>query len=182
MLKLITTLFDRILFTLSFILGLQAPEFMQQYIQRLSGHLEEVKYQLLKFQTIADLQFNGDLNFMITRYRENTDSAIAQTGEIIGAMNDRLTGFELQLSQLQNNDYLTQLYNFVRQIDLLMAQATLNNFELAVPLEIGALSTGAIFACVVLLLKASTIGILKKIIGKLRAKPTRQLIYPNKKL
>lgn len=52
--KLITTLFDRILFTVSFILGVQAPEFMQQYIQRLSGHLDEAKHQLQQFQLIAD--------------------------------------------------------------------------------------------------------------------------------
>ena len=41
MLKILSTLFDRCLFTLTFILGLQLPEFIQQYSQRLSGHLNE---------------------------------------------------------------------------------------------------------------------------------------------
>ena len=49
MLKLFTQLFDRILFTLSFILGVQIPEFMQQYTQRLSGHFDEANYQLSQF-------------------------------------------------------------------------------------------------------------------------------------
>ena len=176
MIKLITTLFDRILFTLSFILGVQAPEFMQQYIQRLSGHRDEAKYQLQQFQEIADTQFNGDLSLMVERYQANADSAIAQTGGVIGAMNDRLTGFDLQLSQLQSHDYMTQLYHFVRQIDLPMAQATLHDFQLAVPLEIGALSTGVIFAFSVLLLQATGIATLKISVNKLRGKSTKKVI------
>ena len=170
MTKLISTLFDRILFTLSFILGVQAPEFMQQYIQRLSGHLDEASHQLKQFQTIADMQFNGDLNLMVERYQDNTDTAIVQTGGVIGAMNERVTGFQFQLSQLENPDYTTQLYNFFCQIDLVMARATLNDFQLAIPIEIGALLTGAIFAITVLLLQASASATLKIILNKRRGK------------
>ena len=170
MTKLITTLFDRILFTLSFILGLQAPEFMQQYIQRLSGHLDEASHQLKQFQSIADMQFNGDLNLMIERYQDNTDTAIAQTGGVISAMNERVTGYEFQLSQLQNHDYISQLYHFVWQIDLVMAQATLNDFQLAIPMEIGALLTGAIFAITILLLQASASATLKITVNIRRGK------------
>tara|TARA_B110000090_G_scaffold200824_1_gene242198 strand:- start:1249 stop:1791 length:543 start_codon:yes stop_codon:yes gene_type:complete len=166
MTKLINRLFDRILFTLSFILGVQAPEFMQQYIQRLSGHLDEATHQLKQFQTVADLQFNGDLNLMVARYQANTDTAIAQTGGVIGAMNERVTGFEFQLSQLQNHDYITQLYYFIWQIDLSMAQATLTDFKLAIPIEIGALLTGAIFAITVLLLQTCASATLKITLNK----------------
>jgi len=158
MFKFISTIFDRILFTLSFILGVQAPEFMQQYIQRLSGHLDEAKFQLQQFQSIADLQFNGDLALLIERYKINSDHAIVQTGEIVNNMVIRVDTFELQLSQLQHHDYATQLYHFVQQLDLPMAKATLIDFQLAVPLEVGALSTGVIFAFTILLLQASVLG------------------------
>jgi hypothetical protein len=174
MAKLITTLFDRILFTLSFILGVQAPEFMQQYIQRLAGHLDEAKHQLQQFQIIADIQFNGNLNLMVARYQANTDTAIAQTGGVISAMNDRVISFSNQLSQLQNHDYTTSLYHFVRQIDLTMARATLDDFQLAVPIEVGALLTGAIFAVTILLLQVSIIAALKVTVNKPRDKsPTK---------
>ena len=179
MLKLISTLFDRIIFTLSFILGVQAPEFMQQYIQRLSGHLDEAKFQLQQFQSIADLQFNGDLALLIERYKINSDSAIVQTGEVVSSIVNRVSGFELQLNQLQHHDYATQLYHFVQQIDLPMAKATLTDFQLAVPLEIGALSTGAIFAFTILLMQASVFGLLKVGINKIRGKSSRKVIYPS---
>ncbi len=179
MLKLISTLFDRIIFTLSFILGVQAPEFMQQYIQRLSGHLDEAKFQLQQFQSIADLQFNGDLVLLIERYKINSDNAIVQTGEIISSMVKRVDDFELQLSQLQHADYASQLYHFVQQIDLPMAKATLTDFQLAVPLEVGALSTGVIFAFTIVLMQASVFGLFKISINKLRGKSSRKVIYPS---
>jgi hypothetical protein len=179
--KLITTLFDRILFTVSFILGVQAPEFMQQYIQRLSGHLDEAKHQLQQFQLIADMRFNGDLNLMIERYQRNADNAIAQTANVISAMNQRVTGFEAQLSQLQNHDYITQLYHFIRQIDLVMAQATLRDFQLAVPIETGALLTGAIFSFATLSLQAAAIGTLKISVYGIRGKSTNKSNLPQSK-
>lgn len=83
MFKLIGRFIDRILFTICFVIGVQAPEFIQQYIQRLSGHLNEVEYQLKQFQTIADIQFKGDLTALIHRYQANSDPAIHQTGDVV---------------------------------------------------------------------------------------------------
>ena len=166
MLKFISTIFDRILFTLSFIVGVQLPEFMQQYMQRLSGHLNEAKFQLQQFQTIADLQFNGDLTLMIERYQVNADQAIAQTGNVIQAMSERVSTFEYQLSQLQNTDYFNKLYNFVFQLDVPMAQATLESFQLAVPIEINALSTGVFFAFLIVMLQSILVKLFKTLLPK----------------
>lgn len=180
MLKFIGTIFDRILFTVSFIFGVQAPEFMQQYIQRLSGHLDEAKYQLQQFQSIADLQFNGDLMVMIERYQTNADTAIIQTGNVIGAMVERVSIFESQLNQLQTSNYTNQLYYFIQQIDIPMAKATLNNFQLAVPLTIGALSTGVIFAFIMLIFQSILMTTTKVTYNKLTGKSSRKIIYPSK--
>lgn len=180
MLKFIATIFDRILFTVSFILGVQAPEFMQQYIQRLSGHLDEAKFQLQQFQAIADLQFNGDLTVMLERYQMNTDTAIVQTGNVIGAMVERVSNFEFQLNQLQTPDYTNQLFNFISQIDIPMATATLTDFQLAVPLNIGAVSTGIIFAFIILIVQRILMTTLKATTNKLRGKSSKKVIYPNK--
>ncbi len=154
MLKFITRIFDRVLFTISFILGVQAPEFIQQYMQRLSGHLNEASFQLQKFQQIADLQFNGDMAQMITRYKTNSDEAIKQTGIIVEDMVIRIEGFEQQLAGLEHGQYITKFYHFLSNIDLEMANATVQHFQLAIPLELGAITTGVIFAFVVLILQS----------------------------
>lgn len=157
-----THIFDRIFFTISFIVGVQAPAFMQQYIQRLAGHLDEAKFQLQQFQYIADLQFKGDLSLLINRYQTNADSAIVQTGDVVSHLVERINGFEQQLSFLQQNDYLTKSYHFVADIDLTMAGATLNDFQLAIPLELAPLATGAIFAFSLFLLQSLSVLIVKK--------------------
>jgi hypothetical protein len=158
MIKFFTSIIDRIIFTLSFIAGVQAPEFIQQYVQRLSGHLDEAKFQLSQFQTIADMQFKGDLATLITRYQTNNDIAIQETGKIVNSTVERISSFEAQISQLQQNDYLNRLYYFAAEVDMPMAKATLENFKLAIPLEPEALITGAAFAfTLVLLLSALTL-------------------------
>ena len=153
MLKLFTQLFDRIIFTLSFILGVQIPEFMQQYLQRLSGHFDEANYQLSQFQHIADLQFSGDLSIMISRYQNNSDIAIQKTGELIFNMVERINHFEQHINLLQQNEYIKRLYYFVSNLDLSIAKATFNDFQLAIPLELNALATGATFALLLLFIQ-----------------------------
>ncbi len=57
MLTLINNIIDRCFFTVTFILGVQLPEFMQQYQQRLGGHLAEAQSQLAQFEVIAQQHF-----------------------------------------------------------------------------------------------------------------------------
>ena len=44
----------QLVFTLSLLLGLQLPHFLQQYETRLQGHFAEAQLQLAQFQSLAD--------------------------------------------------------------------------------------------------------------------------------
>ena len=157
MFRFLVSIIDRVIFTLSFIVGVQAPEFIQQYTQRLSGHLDEAKFHLSQFQTIADMQFKGDLTTLITRYQTNNDIAIQETGKVVNNTIERISSFEAQISQLQQNDYLNRLYYFASEVDIPMAKSTLESFKLAIPLEPEALITGGIFAFTLVLLLSALI-------------------------
>ncbi|WDE02970.1 DUF2937 family protein [Thalassomonas viridans] len=150
--KMLATLIDRCLFTVFFILGLQVPEFMQQYTQRLSGHLHEAHYQLEQFQAIADNQFQGNLLALIKRYQSNNDDVFQQTGQMIENLMLRIEGFNQNLTNLQQGDYLNRLYYFITQLDSQLAAATLEQYQLAIPVDINALTTGVTFAIILLLL------------------------------
>lgn len=150
--KLLVTLIDRCLFTLFFIAGVQVPEFMQQYMQRLSGHLHEANFQLNQFQAIADNQFQGDLLALVARYRSNSDDVFQQTGNVIEDLLVRIDTFNHSLVNLQQTEYLNRLYYFVSEMDIQLAGATLEHYQLAIPLEIHAITTGAAFAICLLLL------------------------------
>lgn len=166
---MLATLIDRCLFTVFFILGLQLPEFMQQYTQRLSGHLHEAHYQLDQFQAIANNQFQGNLLALIKRYQSNADNVFQQTGQMIENLVLRIEGFNQSLTNLQQGDYPDRLYYFVTQIDPELAAATLKQYQLAVPLDMHALITGATFAIILLLLSSLLSIMVKRLIRKLSA-------------
>ena len=161
MVAIILRLIDRCIFACLFIIGVQAPEFIQQYMQRLSGHADESKFQLQQFQQIADINFNGELSELIQHYLANTDSAIRQTGNFISNLFERNQSFEYQLQQLQQSEYIDRLVYFAQHVDMEIAQATLSQYQLAIPLETHALVTGFAFAFGTFLFIALVFNILK---------------------
>lgn len=58
-------------FTLSLLLGLQIPNFLQQYEMRLQGHFAEAQLQLAQFQLLADTYFEGDLKALIRKHKNS---------------------------------------------------------------------------------------------------------------
>ncbi|XPF94709.1 DUF2937 family protein [Colwellia sp. RE-S-Sl-9] len=142
MLKILSTLFDRCLFTLTFIVGVQFPEFIQQYSQRLSGHLNEALLQLNEYQLIANRHFDGNLKTMIEKYLLNSEPSIKETGEIIMNTSTRASDLQAHLFNIQETDYIKRVYYFITEFDESMVQATFQQYQLAIPLSLPALSTG----------------------------------------
>ena len=148
MLRFFAHTLDRIMLAVNFILAVQIPGFIHQYTQRLSGHLDEAKYQLNNYQVIADQHYQGDLFLLIKRYQTNNEPGIRASGNLIMDLVDRVTALSEQVSQLVNNDYLTMIYYFVVNVDLSIAKATLYDYQLSVPIEVTAISTGIVVAIV----------------------------------
>jgi hypothetical protein len=153
MFALINNVIDRCFFTLTFILGVQLPEFMQQYQQRLAGQLAEANSQLNQFESIAQQHFDGSLTTMITRYKDNTEASIISTGELIERLSVRVEYLASHLTQITQADYLNSVYQFIWHLDQEMARGTAEHFSMAIPLELNAITTGATLAIGVLLLK-----------------------------
>lgn len=154
MLSIINSIIDRCFFTITFILGVQLPEFIQQYQQRLSGHLNEAKLQLAQFETIAQQHFDGSLITMINRYKSNSEASIVNTGELIERLTQRVQYLTNHLEQITSTGYLNQIYLFIRHLDQQIAIATAEQFSMAIPLELHAIVTGATLAIGALLVKA----------------------------
>ncbi|MFT6919954.1 MAG: hypothetical protein ACJA2G_002600 [Cognaticolwellia sp.] len=153
MFALINNVIERCFFTLTFILGVQLPEFIQQYQQRLAGQLAEANSQLNQFESIAQQHFDGSLTTMITRYKDNTEASIISTGELIERLSVRVEYLASHLTQITQADYLNSLYQFIWHLDQEMARGTAEHFSMAIPLELNAIATGATLAIGVLLLK-----------------------------
>lgn len=175
MLRIINNIIDRCLFTVTFILGVQLPEFINQYLQRLSGHLNEAKLQLSQFDAIAQSHYQGDIALMVNSYKTNNDPVIVDTGIVIEQLVARVNYLENHFSSLFNNDYISQIQYFIFNADLQIMQQTAKIYSLAIPLEINALATGAIIAITGLLMKETCLVCTKYISHKLWPKP----IHPN---
>ncbi|NQZ81906.1 MAG: DUF2937 family protein [Colwellia sp.] len=164
--KLFATLIDRCLFTISFIFGVQLPEFIVQYTQRLSGHINEARFQLQQFQLIADNHFQGDLVMMVKRYQGNTEASIVETGNLIIALQERIILLEQHLANMTQAELTKRLYAFVTEYDFAMAQATIQQFQLAIPLNYAALTTGIIIALILLAIDKTIIALMKRLYKK----------------
>lgn len=161
---------DRCFFTITFILGVQLPEFMQQYQQRLAGHLAEASSQLNQFEIIAQQHFDGNLITMITRYKDNTEASIISTGELIERLSVRVEYLASHLAQISQVDYLNSVYQFIWHLDPEIAAGTAEHFSMAIPLELNAIATGATLAIAGLLLKELIVFAVKR---PFRAKTTK---------
>ena len=161
MFTLINNIIDRCFFTAIFILGVQLPEFMQQYQQRLAGHLAEAQSQLNQFEIIAQQHFDGSIITMVTRYKDNSEAAIVSTGELIERLSLRVEYLSTHLAQITQSDYLHNVYLFIWHLDNEIAKGTAEYFSMAIPLELNAIATGGTLAITALILKTITVNLIK---------------------
>jgi len=139
-------LIDKVLFTVTVILGMQLPAFISAYVQRLSGHLNEANIQLSKFKEIAEFQYQGDIDQLITAYLKNSDFSIQQTGKMIAELINRVEHYQVHMNTLTTGEYIERVQYFLFNFDRSLAQDTLAYFKLSLPLTVEAVLTGLAIA------------------------------------
>ncbi|RXK53179.1 DUF2937 family protein [Oleiharenicola lentus] len=131
-LSLFDSLTDRILCVVGAVLFSQGPEFMQQYLQRLGGHLDEARRQLATFQKTAD-QAGLTLDQFISQTAANADSAVAKLGGVMSDSVDRVASLQSAHDALLSAALWERPFVFVRQLDPSIARATAGVYQPAVP-------------------------------------------------
>lgn len=136
---------------LALLVGLQVPNFVDQYEKRVDAHLREVSSNLQPFQDIADKYFAGDLNKLIKLHRNSGEKPFQEEGAAIDKMVQRKLRFEADLAALQTSLPL-KAFRVLFHGDREMIDEVLGQYSYAVPLNQDALLLGAIFAFSILLL------------------------------
>lgn len=144
----IRSLIDYLLFTCGFVLAVQLPEFIQQYLQFLAGKLSEANWHLAGYQKIADQQFAGDMQRLINEYMTSSSQAFQQTGDLVRIHLERVAQLNQDVQGLQTSEYLEKVIYFFSHIQLEDAQNVAEHYQLAVPLTLEALTTGFVLAVV----------------------------------
>ncbi|HEX9169091.1 MAG TPA: DUF2937 family protein [Roseiarcus sp.] len=127
------------------LIGSQGPEFVQQYRQRLGGALEELNRIIAEFDAEARRQNLSPVEGL-RRLDENADPLARQRGEDMAEAIDRAKRLSEQLQAITSGSPLTRLYVMARDFDAGIARSTLDNYEPAAPLTLGALAVAGFAA------------------------------------
>ena len=123
---------DRVLCVLGAVAFSQLPEFMQQYLQRLEGHLDEAKLALERLKDLA-AQSGMTLDQLEAGAAQNPDRTLGGLGQIVRASVLRVQELGSADQALRQASAWTRPFAFLRHLDWGIARATLSIYRPAVP-------------------------------------------------
>jgi len=135
---------------ISLLLGLQIPNFVDQYQKRVDAHLREVTVNLQPFQEISDKYFGGDLTQLIELNVKSEAKPLQEEGLAIKQMALRKLHFEAELAALQTSLPMKALHVLFHG-DQVILDETLEQYSYAVPLNQDAVLFGSIVAIATLI-------------------------------
>jgi hypothetical protein len=125
-------LVDRILCVAGAVLFSQLPEFMQQYLQRLEGHLDEARLVLSRFRDAA-AQSGMSLDQLVAGSSQNPDPSMGRLGAVVGQAIARVDALSAADTALRQASAWTRPFVFLAHMDGGIARATLSIYRPAVP-------------------------------------------------
>ena len=128
-------LVDRVLAVAGAVLFSQAPEFFQQYLQRLGGHLDEARRTLAQFEHTAN-EAGITLEKFISQTATNYDAAVARLAQVMTDAVARVQHLETAFTTLRDASAWTRPFAFLRHLDASIARATWTDYKPAVPTTI----------------------------------------------
>jgi Protein of unknown function (DUF2937) len=127
------------------LIGSQAPEFAQQYRQRLGGALEELNRIVSEFDTEV-LRQNLTRTEGLRRLEDNLEPLARERGDDMDKAINRSERLNAQIQAMNSAGPLRRLYVVATSFDPKIAQGTLDNYEPAAPLSVGALIAAGLAA------------------------------------
>jgi hypothetical protein len=123
----------------------QLPEFTQQYRQRLGGAIDEVRTVVARFD--ADARINSlTRRDALAKLAQSQDDLVRRRAQDVVANVSRLEALEAQARAMRDAGPVARVGYFMRYADPALVQATMKDFEPALPVTSeGAIATAAGF-------------------------------------
>ncbi|HZF47304.1 MAG TPA: DUF2937 family protein [Polyangiaceae bacterium] len=132
MLRFSEGLIDRLLCVLGAVSFTQVPEFIQQYLQRLGGHLDEARRQVEGFTKVAALS-QLTARELIERTAQNPDEAVARLSSVMREAIERVEHLTAAEAAIRDASAWTRPFVFLAHMDPAIAGATWDVYRPAVP-------------------------------------------------
>jgi hypothetical protein len=128
------------------LIGTQAPEFVQQYRQRLAGAIDELTRVVAAFDDEAASQSLAP-HQAIARLEANSDPLVRARGADMDDDIGRLDRLKASLAAMRNAAPLQRVALLARNFDSSTALQTWRDFEPAIPTSAEAAAVGALAFC-----------------------------------
>ena len=132
MIRFIVNMIDRVAAVTGAVLFSQAPMFIYQYMQNLSGHVAELKVQIGSLHSISALT-GKSLPEYIGRFLDNPDPDFIAQGKWMNDLLERYQSMNVSLNALQDASLWTRPLLFIRHSYLDVVKQTYGEFTPGLP-------------------------------------------------
>lgn len=126
------------------LMGIQAPNFVDQYEKRVDAHLIEVKNNLRGYQDIADRLYGGSIATLINRHEQSGEEPFRQEARPLKNMLDRYEHFTREQAALAGGP-AGRIAHLISKGDRELISETYRNYSFTIPLNQSAVVSGFIF-------------------------------------
>lgn len=146
-----------VVFAIGLLLGVQVPNFVDQYEKRVDAHYLEAKEDLSGFQKIADRYHHGSITALIAQHDVSADRTFrAEAGPIRG-LYERERRFEKERDALRTS-FAAKVLHVALDGDTAVIRETYDNYSANVPLNANAIGCGLTLAMGICLILESVMG------------------------
>lgn len=131
MFQWMSSVLDRICAVIGAIILMQLPMFIDQYSLRLSGHVEELNYQVNKMEYYASLS-KKTLEQYIRKFILSKDADFSAQGKIMEEMRVREKKLTDSLLSLKQGNLLTRPFIFLFQSDWAIVDSTFQFYQMGI--------------------------------------------------
>lgn len=118
---------SRVSAALGALILVQFPNFVVNYLQRLGGHIDELKRMLDQYNQAAAMTGKTFEQYVILHKTSNVPE-IAQTGRIIESSAERYLALKSALDEISQSPSLLKFFAFLKNADYEIFKSTLVNY------------------------------------------------------
>ena len=157
---------DRVVDRVAALLGAlgfsQFPAFINNYLQRLGGHVDEAMRNVETWQAVADKTTNGNLTQLVNSYHSSDVPAVIEAGNKAQSDILRLDSLQSALASITDASPWERPFVFFRHVDADIADQTFHAYVPNIPTNV----EGLIYAGIGLLLGMALYGTFKLTVKK----------------
>jgi hypothetical protein len=133
----------------SILLGIQIPNFIDQYEKRLDAHYKEVENNLRGYQEVADRHYRGSVAELIKKHEQSEEKASRDEAGPIRNIYERYLRFKHEKRSLETS-LAGKIAFIMAKGDRELINETYVNYSFTIPLNRSAVLAGAVSAAFVL--------------------------------